>query len=62
MAVTVFQLEFEIVTPNGQHLIANECQNSDLFFALRGGGAGTFGVVLKATEIAYPQATFQKYD
>lgn len=49
------QLEFEVVTPSGQHVFANECQFSDLFFALRGGGGGTFGVVLGATTLALPQ-------
>ncbi|KAJ7873861.1 FAD-binding domain-containing protein [Mycena olivaceomarginata] len=33
-------LEFEVVTPTGQHLFANACQNTDLYFALRGGGGG----------------------
>ncbi|KAL4251099.1 oxygen-dependent FAD-linked oxidoreductase family protein [Abortiporus biennis] len=31
----------------------------DLFFALRGGGGGTFGVVLKATILAAPPVTLQ---
>ncbi|KAJ7224129.1 FAD-binding domain-containing protein [Mycena pura] len=48
-------LEFEIVTPDGRHLIANNCQNTDLFFALRGGGGGVFGVVLAVTMKALPQ-------
>ncbi|KAJ7590268.1 FAD-binding domain-containing protein [Mycena floridula] len=54
-------LEFEVVTPNGHHLIANRCMNTDLFFALRGGGGGTFGVVLSATVLALPQQTFQSF-
>jgi FAD/FMN-containing dehydrogenase len=29
-------LEMEIVTPGGQILVANECQNQDLFWANRG--------------------------
>ena len=33
----VHQLQFKVVTPDGQYRIANECQNEDLFFALRGG-------------------------
>ncbi|KIY70304.1 FAD-binding domain-containing protein [Cylindrobasidium torrendii FP15055 ss-10] len=49
-------LQFEVVVPTGDLLIANECQNSDLFFALRGGGGGTFGVVLSATTRALPKA------
>jgi hypothetical protein len=42
-------LEAEIVTADGKVLIANACQNKDLFWALRGGGGGTFGVVTKIT-------------
>ncbi|MBT5413688.1 MAG: FAD-binding protein [Rhodospirillaceae bacterium] len=42
-------LEFEVVTSGGQMLIANAAQNTDLFWALRGGGGGTFGVVTKVT-------------
>ncbi|KAF8868758.1 hypothetical protein CPB84DRAFT_1755767 [Gymnopilus junonius] len=52
-------LEFKIVTPDGQYRIANKCQNTDLFFALRGGGGGTFGVVIESTHIASPQVTVQ---
>ncbi|XP_024542658.1 uncharacterized FAD-linked oxidoreductase ARB_02478-like [Selaginella moellendorffii] len=33
---------------------ANACQNTDLFWALRGGGGGTFGVVLSATHRTFP--------
>lgn len=29
-------LEFEVVTPNGEIVIANECLNDDLFWAMRG--------------------------
>ena len=29
-------LEMEVVTPNGEIVIANECLNEDLFWALRG--------------------------
>ncbi|KAL4075613.1 hypothetical protein J3A83DRAFT_4221558 [Scleroderma citrinum] len=52
-------LEFKVVTPDGQLRIANQCQNSDLFWALRGGGGGTFGVVLEATSKVEPQMTLQ---
>ncbi|KAJ7026042.1 FAD-binding domain-containing protein [Mycena alexandri] len=51
-------LEYEIVTPTGQHLFANACQNTDLFFALRGGGGGTFGFVLAATMKVLPQVSY----
>jgi hypothetical protein len=46
--------EIEIVTPTGAILIANECQNSDIFWATRGGGGGTFGVITRITMKAYP--------
>lgn len=42
-------VQFTIVTPDGTVRKANACQNTDLFWALRGGGGGTFGVVLDAT-------------
>jgi len=42
-------LEAEVVTADGKILIANACQNQDLFWALRGGGGGTFGIVSKMT-------------
>ncbi|KAK1236221.1 hypothetical protein PQX77_000542 [Marasmius sp. AFHP31] len=52
-------LQFKIVTADGQYLTANACQNQDLFFALRGGGGGTFGVVMESTVLADPQVTLQ---
>ncbi|KAJ7073052.1 hypothetical protein C8F01DRAFT_268552 [Mycena amicta] len=52
-------LEFTVVTPDGKLRTANKCQNEDLFFALRGGGGGTFGVVLSATILAGPAAPVQ---
>lgn len=48
-------LELEIVTPKGDILTANECQNADIFWACRGGGGGTFGVITSITMKAYPQ-------
>ena len=48
------QLEFKVVTPDGKLRIANACQNTDLFWALRGGGPG-FGVVLEQTSRAEPR-------
>lgn len=38
-------LQVTIVTTQGDILIANEMENSDLFWAVRGGGAGQYGVV-----------------
>ncbi|RYP42016.1 hypothetical protein DL768_010409 [Monosporascus sp. mg162] len=42
-------LEWEVVTAGGEHLIATPAQNRDLYWALSGGGAGTFAVVLSMT-------------
>jgi FAD/FMN-containing dehydrogenase len=47
-------LEAEVVTANGELVVANRCQNQDLFWALRGGGGGTFGVVTKVTLMTHP--------
>lgn len=42
-------LEFEVVTADGEVRVCNEREHADLFWALRGGGGGTFGVVLRVT-------------
>lgn len=42
-------LELEVVTAAGDIVTANADTNSDLFWALRGGGPSAFGVVLSAT-------------
>jgi FAD/FMN-containing dehydrogenase len=40
-------LEAEIVTADGVARIVNECQDADLFYAVKGGGGGSFGVVTR---------------
>jgi FAD/FMN-containing dehydrogenase len=42
-------LEAEIVTADGQARIANAHTNPDLFWAIKGGGGGSFGVVTRMT-------------
>jgi FAD/FMN-containing dehydrogenase len=42
-------LEAEVVTADGAVRIANACTNPDLFWALKGGGGGSFGVVTRLT-------------
>jgi FAD/FMN-containing dehydrogenase len=42
-------LEAEIVTADGKVRIANACTNQELFWALKGGGGGSFGVISKFT-------------
>ncbi|KAK3197393.1 hypothetical protein GRF29_216g53108 [Pseudopithomyces chartarum] len=47
-------LEWEVVTAEGEHLVASKEQNSDLYWALSGGGGGTYAVVLSLTTKAHP--------
>ncbi|KAB5590657.1 hypothetical protein CTheo_5910 [Ceratobasidium theobromae] len=48
-------LQFTMVTADGNIVYANACQNKDLFWALRGGGSGTWGqVALDVTYKAHP--------
>ena len=42
-------LEAEIVTADGAVRVANACTNPDLFWALKGGGGGSWGVVTQLT-------------
>ncbi len=42
-------LEAEVVTADGKVRVANACTNPDLFWALKGGGGGTFGAVSRVT-------------
>jgi ribonuclease T2 len=42
-------LEVEIVTADGDLLVANAEQNSDLWWAVRGGGGSTWGVITSIT-------------
>ena len=42
-------LEAEIVTADGKICVANASTNPDLFWALKGGGGGSFGVVSRVT-------------
>jgi FAD/FMN-containing dehydrogenase len=42
-------LEAEVVTADGRIRVVNECLEPELFWALKGGGGGTFGVVTRLT-------------
>ena len=44
-----------MVTGTGKLLVASPSQNSDLYWALSGGGGGTYGVVVSMTVRAYPE-------
>jgi FAD/FMN-containing dehydrogenase len=51
-------LQAEIVAADGKVLIANTCDNPDLYWALKGGGGGSFGVVTKVTLATYELPEF----
>ena len=45
---------------DGSHVTANSYQHPDLFWALRGGGGSTYGVVTSTTYKTYPIFTFSR--
>jgi FAD/FMN-containing dehydrogenase len=42
-------LEAEVVTADGKIRVVNACNDPDLFWALKGGGGGNFGVITRLT-------------
>ncbi|EFQ99475.1 6-hydroxy-D-nicotine oxidase [Nannizzia gypsea CBS 118893] len=48
-------LEWEVVTPNGDLVVASPSQNQDLYWALSGGGGGTYGIVRSMTVKTFPE-------
>ncbi|OGM44768.1 FAD binding domain protein [Aspergillus bombycis] len=46
-------LEWEVIDGTGRLLVANRQQNTDLYWALAGGGGGTYGVVWSMTSKAH---------
>lgn len=51
-------LSVDIVTPDGRYIVADETQNQDLFWAVRGGGAATWGVVTSMTVKVHEKQVF----
>ncbi len=49
-------LEFEVVTAAGALVTASRTQNTDLYWALSGGGGGNYGIVVSMTVKTYPDA------
>ena len=47
-------LEAQVVLADGSIVTASPCQNPDLYFAIRGGGGGSYGVAVSMTVKAYP--------
>ncbi|RSL89929.1 hypothetical protein CEP51_000966 [Fusarium floridanum] len=51
-------LSVNIVTPDGRFITADETQNKDLFWAIRGGGPATWGVVTSMTLKVHEKTVF----
>lgn len=49
-------LSFEVVTAAGKVVTASRTENTDLYWALSGGGAGNYGVVMSVIVKAHPSA------
>ncbi|KAJ4344091.1 hypothetical protein N0V95_006359 [Ascochyta clinopodiicola] len=47
-------LQATVVTTEGRILVANEAQNQDLLWAIRGGGPGLYGIVVEYVMRTYP--------
>jgi hypothetical protein len=47
-------LEWEVVTGEGKHIIATPEKNADIYWAMSGGGGGTYGVALSMTARIHP--------
>ena len=47
-------LEFDVLTADGHLQKVNACENKDLFWALRGGGGGSFAVVVSTMLRTFP--------
>ncbi|KAI6020452.1 hypothetical protein BKA83DRAFT_4302284 [Pisolithus microcarpus] len=54
-------IEMTVVTSTGAYLTVNNYQNPDLFWALRGGGGGTYGIVTSVTYRTYEQLPVVMY-
>ena len=54
-------LEWEVVTAEGKHLIANREQNTDLYWAMSGGGGGVYAVAMSVKYKAHPDTSFSGF-
>ncbi|KAF9236143.1 hypothetical protein BU15DRAFT_64240 [Melanogaster broomeanus] len=55
-------IEISVVLSTGEYLTVNGYQHSDLFWALRGGGGSTYGIVISVTYRTYPSLPVQVYN
>jgi FAD/FMN-containing dehydrogenase len=52
----------QIVTADGRLLMCDASHNTDLFWACRGGGGGSFGIVTELRLATHPVATVSRYE
>ena len=55
-------VEFEVVTADGRTKIINECNDPDLFWAMRGGGGGTYAILTKFRVQLYPSVPIHTFN
>ncbi|PYI33323.1 FAD binding domain-containing protein [Aspergillus indologenus CBS 114.80] len=54
-------VEFEVVTADGQLRVINVCNEPEFFWAMRGGGGGTYAVLTKYRVQVYPSLPIHTY-
>jgi hypothetical protein len=54
-------IEFDVVTADGEVRTINECTDPDLFWAMRGGGGGTYAVLLSYKFQLHPAVPINVY-
>ncbi|KAH7914858.1 hypothetical protein BJ138DRAFT_1143106 [Hygrophoropsis aurantiaca] len=52
-------VEMNVVLSTGEYLTVNAYQHPDLFWAMRGGGGGTYGILTSVTYRTYPSLPIQ---
>ncbi|KAF6832073.1 isoamyl alcohol oxidase [Colletotrichum musicola] len=55
-------LSARVVLASGEVVMASPCANPDLFYAIKGGGGGTYGVVTQMTVKTYPTKNINVID
>jgi hypothetical protein len=54
-------IEYDVITADGHERTINECNDPDLFWAMRGGGGGTYAVLLAYKFKVYPKKAVAMY-
>lgn len=54
-------VEFDVVTADGKQLTINECSDPDLFWAMRGGGGGSYAVLTSYKFQLHPSVPLNVY-